>query len=126
MAKAEIDVADVAVGRRIRQRRISLRMSQADLGRDIGVTFQQVQKYEKGTNRVSASRLQKVATALNMPASAFFDTSKSAVHDDELGEFLSTKDGLDLNRSFASISDLTLRRKIVELVHAIVADQKPL
>ena len=100
MRKASFDPADTAVGQRIRARRLALDMSQMKLAEAIGVTFQQVQKYEKGSNRVSASRLQRMAEILEVTISHFFEPSSlEAVDDGCLAAFASSKDGRDLNRA---------------------------
>jgi len=119
---------DVEVGRRIRAQRRLLGMSQSALAEKLGLTFQQVQKYEKGTNRVGASRLQRVADCLGVPISHFFDNSVSdnpvsadearAVRND-LISFLSSEEGIELNRAFAKIKDLRTRQKIVGLLKSL-------
>ncbi|MEA1844792.1 helix-turn-helix domain-containing protein [Agrobacterium tumefaciens] len=116
---------DINVGARIRLRRTHLRMSQATLAKALGVTFQQVQKYEKGTNRVGASRLQAIAGVFEVPVAFFFEGSEAA--DDTHGEalandftkFLGTPEALELNAAFARIKDNTVRRKVVALVKAL-------
>jgi transcriptional regulator with XRE-family HTH domain len=125
---------DKYVGSRVRMRRMMLGMSQEKLADALGLTFQQIQKYEKGTNRISASRLQAISQILDAPVHFFFEgapnTAKSgAVH--ELGEspspayvtdFLTTSDGLALVKAFVKIKDSALRRSIVRMVEAITAD----
>jgi transcriptional regulator with XRE-family HTH domain len=124
---------DIHVGSRIRLRRNMLGMSQEKLGESLGITFQQIQKYEKGTNRVGASRLQAIASILSVPVSFFFedapgqdgglaggfaeDTATSYVVD-----FLNSAEGIQLNRAFARISDGRVRRKIIDLVKALASD----
>jgi transcriptional regulator with XRE-family HTH domain len=120
---------DKYVGSRVRMRRIMLGMSQEKLGEMLGLTFQQVQKYEKGTNRVGASRLQQIADALQVPVAFMFDGAPgSTVGADGLAEapspeyvsdFLATSDGLALTRAFTRIKDSKLRRSIVDLVEQI-------
>lgn len=120
---------DQHVGARIRMRRLMLRMSQTKLADTLGVTFQQVQKYEKGTNRVGASRLQQIAQSLQTPVAFFFENApalpgqKRAAGDAPspayVSEFLSTSDGLALMRSFTKIKDPKIRRRIVALVEHI-------
>lgn len=119
---------DVHVGSRIRLRRTMLGMSQEKLGESLGITFQQVQKYEKGTNRVGASRLQNIARILNVPAAFFFeDAPGENVEAGGLAEsstsyvvnFLSSSEGLQLNRAFVKISDPKVRRRIIDLVRAL-------
>ncbi|WP_312869961.1 helix-turn-helix domain-containing protein [Jiella pacifica] len=114
---------DAAVGRRIRMHRLARGMSQTDLARALKITFQQVQKYEKGMNRVSASRLQQTADVFGLPVSAFFgDAGASEIDGGGLANFVTTKEGLDLNRAFAAISDRDVRRGVVRLVETIVKD----
>jgi len=121
---------DVVVGGRIRLRRKILGMSQSALAQALGVTFQQVQKYEKGGNRVSASRLQAVASVLQVPVSFFFENNKISEgpfnsQENEVTSFLSTADGLALNRAFAKIEDVNIRRKIVRLVEVLSGVEAP-
>ena len=125
---------DSHVGGRVRMRRILAGLSQEKLGDALGVTFQQVQKYEKGTNRIGASRLQQISRVLEVPPSFFFEgastgepgTRASFSETSEVVDFLSTVEGLHLNRAFASIKDLKIRRKVVELVISIAdAQEKP-
>ena len=128
MAKKVPNPVDVYVGSRIRMRRNMLAMSQESLATSIRLTFQQVQKYEKGVNRVGASRLQQIATALQVPPSFFFEGvsgtpdekgAASAPSPNYVSEFLSTADGLALVKAFARIDNAKLRRTIVELVQQI-------
>ena len=121
-------------------RRVLLGMSQEKLGEALNLTFQQVQKYEKGTNRIGASRLQQISKTLNVPPAYFFDGAPS--FDDSAAEnpthsvaaeagsayvvdFLSTTEGLHLNRAFARIQDPKVRKRIVDLVTAIAGDDEP-
>jgi transcriptional regulator with XRE-family HTH domain len=121
---------DKHVGARVRMRRIILGMSQEKLADTLGVTFQQVQKYEKGTNRIGASRLQEISKSLQVPPSFFFDGAPTGGVPTELGfreeaaaafvtDFLSTAEGLQLNKAFSRIHDAKVRRKILELVVAL-------
>lgn len=119
---------DVHVGSRIRLRRNMVSMSQEKLGEALGITFQQIQKYEKGTNRVGASRLQQISQVLGVPVSFFFEDAPGEAPGGGMAEsqsagfvvdFLSSSEGLQLNRSFARISDPKVRRKIVELVRTL-------
>ncbi|MFP5077681.1 helix-turn-helix domain-containing protein [Rhizobium sp. YIM 134829] len=125
---------DIHVGSRIRLRRTMLGMSQEKLGESLGITFQQIQKYEKGTNRVGASRLQNISAILNVPVSFFFEDApgdaaggapaglSEASSSNYVVDFLSSSEGLQLNRSFVKITDPKVRRKIVDLVKALAAD----
>ena len=113
-------------------RRMMLGMSQTDLANAFGLTFQQVQKYEKGTNRISASRLQQTANALQVPVAFFFEGAPSlsgtpqskgtAPSPAYLSDFLATSDGLALTKTFMEIKNKNLRRRIVDRVEGI-ADQ---
>jgi transcriptional regulator with XRE-family HTH domain len=125
---------DIHVGSRIRLRRTMLGMSQEKLGESLGITFQQIQKYEKGTNRVGASRLQAISGILNVPVSFFFEDAPDgnpantpagmaeASSSNYVVDFLSSSEGLQLNRSFVKIGDPKVRRKIVDLVKALAAE----
>ena len=120
---------DIHVGSRIRLRRNMLGISQEKLGESLGITFQQIQKYEKGTNRVGASRLQAISSILGVPVSFFFDDAPGADPGPARGmedssttyvvDFLSSAEGLQLNRAFVKISDAKVRRKVLDLVKAL-------
>ena len=123
---------DIHVGSRIRLRRTMLGMSQEKLGESLGITFQQIQKYEKGTNRVGASRLQNISSILNVPVSFFFEDApgeggagsgmSESPSSNYVVDFLSSSEGLQLNRAFVKISDPKVRRKLVDLVKALAAE----
>lgn len=125
---------DIHVGSRIRLRRTMLGMSQEKLGESLGITFQQIQKYEKGTNRVGASRLQNISSILNVPVSFFFEDvpgegsssgasgMAEASSSNYVVDFLSSSEGLQLNRAFVKIGDPKVRRKLVDLVKALAAE----
>lgn len=134
MPQKKPNLIDVHVGSRVRLRRTMRGMSQEKLGEALGITFQQIQKYEKGTNRIGASRMQQIADALEVPVSFFFEdvpapTGTAPGAKQEAGEtsyvidFLSTPEGIQLNRAFAQIRDAAVRRKIVELVRAFADAQ---
>jgi transcriptional regulator with XRE-family HTH domain len=114
---------DVEVGQRIRARRMAKGMSQTELGALLGVTFQQVQKYEKGVNRVGAGRLVRVAEALDVPVSFFFGATDIGSNDTRviLG-FLDTSYALRLLRAFSRIPQGEIQRAIVDLVESIAPD----
>ena len=125
---------DIHVGSRIRLRRNMIGMSQEKLGDSLGITFQQVQKYEKGTNRVGASRLQAIARVLDVPVSFFFEDAPGSDPDGGKGfgensqtryvvDFLNSSEGLQLNRAFVKITDPQVRRKIVDLVKTLASDE---
>lgn len=130
--KKKPNPTDVYVGSRIRLRRNMLGMSQENLGEQLGITFQQIQKYEKGTNRVGASRLQAISSILAVPVSFFFEdfpgqegAGKGFAEDGSSGfglDFVTSPEGLQLNRAFVKISDVKVRRKIIELVKTLAAD----
>ncbi|WEZ85509.1 helix-turn-helix transcriptional regulator (plasmid) [Rhizobium sp. 32-5/1] len=129
------DAIDVYVGGRIRMRRMMLKMSQTRLGDELGITFQQVQKYEKGTNRVGASRLQKIATVMGVTPSFFFhqesdepiNTSGLANFQglNDVSQFLQSREGMALNQAFLNIADPKIRQKIVALVKAMAQRDEP-
>jgi transcriptional regulator with XRE-family HTH domain len=127
-AKRSGNPIDKHVGARVRMRRMALKMSQGTLGQKLGITFQQIQKYEKGTNRIGASRLQHIADLLGVPIAFFFDGAPggSAAADDKdalvLTDFLATADGLALVKAFVRITDRSVRAKIVHLVRSIASD----
>jgi transcriptional regulator with XRE-family HTH domain len=121
---------DKHVGSRVRMRRMMMGMSQEKLGDAIGLTFQQVQKYEKGTNRIGASRLQQISQTLQVPVAFFFegapmpaghhaDGNGHAPSPSYVSDFLATSDGLALTKAFMEIKDSKLRRRIVDLVEGI-------
>jgi transcriptional regulator with XRE-family HTH domain len=136
MAKKAPNPTDKHVGSRVRMRRMMLGMSQEKLGDALGLTFQQVQKYEKGTNRIGASRLQQISHILQVPVSFFFEgapSAQTAIRIDGMAEapspayvsdFLATSDGLALTKAFMKIQDSKLRRRIVDLVEQIVTSDK--
>ena len=117
---------DQHVGARIRLRRCELEISQSDLGEALGVTFQQVQKYERGTNRVGASRLFFLAKTLEVPVQYFYEgldedgsTAIPAAVNDTLYDFIASPDGFDLARAFVAISDGKVRRSMIDLCRAL-------
>jgi len=118
---------DVFVGSRVRMRRLMAGLSQEKLADGLGITFQQVQKYEKGTNRIGASRLQAIADILGVHPSFFFQEGDDAAarngdttrEPSEISSFVSSKEGIALNRAFLKITDPVLRKKIISLVAAV-------
>ena len=131
MAKKAPNPIDKHVGSRVRMRRMMLSMSQEKLGDALGLTFQQVQKYEKGSNRIGASRLQQIAGILQVTVSFFFEGAPNipgqatgmseAPSPAYVSDFLATSDGLALTKAFVEIKDKKLRRRIVDLVEAIAS-----
>lgn len=119
---------DKHVGSRVRMRRMMVSMSQEKLGEKLGITFQQVQKYEKGMNRIGASRLQQIAGVLGVQVGFFFEGSPEVGKTGNvaagsspayIGEFLATSDGLALTKAFMQVHDPKVRRRVVDLVEAI-------
>lgn len=126
MPRKEPNPIDIHVGSRVRLRRLVIGMSQEKLGEQLGLTFQQVQKYEKGTNRIGASRLFEMGRILDVPIQFFYEDMEQ-VAGRELAfaepsgapfvmDFVSSAEGLALNRAFSEIKDPGLRRAVVELV----------
>jgi transcriptional regulator with XRE-family HTH domain len=126
------NLVDLHVGARVRVRRTLMGMSQEKLGESLGLTFQQVQKYEKGTNRIGASRLFALAQVLGVPIQYFYDelnTNHSAPmtasgfserpSETYVVEFLASREGVDLNKSFVKITDPKVRRAVIELVRSL-------
>jgi len=131
MTKKTPNPIDKHVGSRVRMRRMMLGMSQEKLGDALALTFQQVQKYEKGTNRIGASRLQQISQILQVPVAFFFEGApilpegavpvglQEAPSPAYVSDFLATSDGLSLTKAFMRIPDPKLRRRIVDLVQQI-------
>src|SRR5438105_12542210 len=123
-AKKAPNPIDKHVGSRVRMRRMMLAMSQEKLGDALGLTFQQVQKYEKGANRIGASRLQQISHTLQVPVAFFFEgapdiaglstNSEDAPSPAYVSDFLATSEGLALTKAFMRIKDARLRRRIVD------------
>jgi transcriptional regulator with XRE-family HTH domain len=113
---------DLELGKRIRLRRIEQHISQADLGGELGVSFQQVQKYEKGVNRVGAARLQQIATALDVPVTFFYDGDGKTREVESL-LFLDSSFSLRLLRAYAAIQDQTVQRQLVTFMESIAANE---
>jgi transcriptional regulator with XRE-family HTH domain len=128
---------DVHVGSRVRFRRMLLGMSQEKLGEKLGLTFQQIQKYEKGINRIGASRLFDLAQVLGVPVQFFYEEAPAGAEpgallaasdadrpaENSIVEFLRSRDGLELNKAFVRIADVKARRAIVELVRSLAHDE---
>jgi transcriptional regulator with XRE-family HTH domain len=126
MAKKQPDPVDTHAGARLRMRRNDLGMSQGALANAIGLTFQQVQKYEKGSNRMGSSRLLQVANVLTVPVTFFFEggpgrrkLSSKAPSPTYVSEFVASEDGSSLIRAFTQIRNAKLRRVIVKMVEGI-------
>jgi transcriptional regulator with XRE-family HTH domain len=131
MAGKKPNPVDTHVGSRVRLRRMLLGMSQERLGESMGLTFQQVQKYEKGVNRIGASRLFQISKILDVPVQFFFEEAPhigpgsqvrgmAEPHSEAfILEFLNSREGLELNRAFVKIGDAKVRKSIVDLVRAL-------
>ncbi|MGO4706532.1 helix-turn-helix domain-containing protein [Microvirga sp. 2MCAF38] len=128
--KKSTSTIDKEIGSRVRMRRMSIGMSQEKLGEMLGLTFQQVQKYEKGTNRISVGRLVDIAMILGVEIPFFFDGVRSGrgnpgfaedASPSYASEVMSTPEGLHLIRTFASIKNAKVRKSIVQLV-TVLAD----
>jgi transcriptional regulator with XRE-family HTH domain len=123
---------DLYVGGRIRMRRRTLGVSQEKLAEDLGLTFQQVQKYERGANRVSASKLYEIARSLSTPVAFFFEglndpTSSQpgeAAQDNSVHDFLMTNEGLELASIFPKVKRTRVRRRLLELVRAMAENEE--
>ena len=132
MPKKQANPVDANVGHRVRLRRMLVGMSQERLGDLLGLTFQQVQKYEKGVNRIGAGRLFEVAGILGVPVSFFYedlDGIPSAMAGFAEGaepppvmEFVSSGEGLQLSLAFMRVKDPKVRRKILDLVRSLADD----
>lgn len=129
MSRKKPDSVDIAVGQQIKIARLSARLSQTRLAEEIGVTFQQVQKYEKGVNRVGAGRLTHIAKALGVSVSSFFDERNIGTSTIEQGrrpplELISEPFAHRLLYAFVEITDRDVQRAIVELVEQIAGTKK--
>ncbi|MBL1241464.1 MAG: helix-turn-helix transcriptional regulator [OCS116 cluster bacterium] len=128
MNKRQPNPIDIHVGGRLRMRRMLVGMSQEKLGESLGLTFQQVQKYEKGTNRIGASRLYKISQILSVPVSFFFENIPN--EEEQVGfsensgdsfayDFMNSAEGFQLGQAFSQIKDVRIRRRIIDLVRAL-------
>ena len=116
------------MGRQLRKRRLQLGLSQLGVAEAIGVTFQQIQKYEGGTNRIVASRLYDLAEVLDVPVAYFFPESDSGAANGEEEEFADAghpapKETLNLVKAYYQIEEPALRKKLIELVRSVAADE---
>ena len=129
---------DIHVGNRVRLQRMLIGISQEKLGERLGLTFQQVQKYEKGINRIGASRLFELSRVLGVPVQFFYDeaplgSSAPAAApgfaergpDSQVFEFLSSREGLELNRAFSRITDPKVRKSVLDLVRSLAGEVVP-
>jgi transcriptional regulator with XRE-family HTH domain len=114
---------DIELGKRIRLRRVEMKISQSGIADKLGVSFQQVQKYEKGVNRVGASRLQQIATALSVPVTFFYDSQTRAAREVDSLLFLDSAFSLRLLRAYASVKNQAVQRQFVSLIESIAANE---
>jgi transcriptional regulator with XRE-family HTH domain len=130
ISKKSPNPVDRHVGSRVRMRRMLVGMSQEKLGDALGITFQQIQKYEKGTNRIGASRLHHIGRVLGVPIEFFYEGApqiggpagmSESPAPAYMADFLSTAEGLDLMKAFVGIKDMRIRRRIVDLVRALAS-----
>lgn len=129
MSRRTPNPIDVHVGGRVRMRRLLVGMSQEKLADQLGITFQQVQKYEKGTNRIGASRLFEASQVLGVPVSFFYEELGGAAarqpglaepaSEAYVADFVASREGLQLMKAFVAVKDPKVRRRIVELVESL-------
>lgn len=132
MPKKQANPIDVQVGNRVRIRRMLIGMSQERLGDLLGLTFQQVQKYEKGVNRIGAGRLYEVSRILNVPVDFFYEgvSSSTASGSKEMEdappviEFVSSGEGLQLSLAFMKIKDTKVRKRVLDLVKSLADEEE--
>jgi transcriptional regulator with XRE-family HTH domain len=133
MPKKQANPIDVQVGNRVRIRRMLIGMSQERLSDLLGLTFQQVQKYEKGVNRIGAGRLFEVARILNVPIDFFYEglstTSPSGMGETDVAappvmEFISSGEGLQLSLAFMKIKDTKVRKRVLDLVKSLAEEEE--
>jgi transcriptional regulator with XRE-family HTH domain len=118
--------SDIAVGERIRARRNQLEMSQEDLGRALGVSFQQIQKYEKGANRISSGRLIQVVNALQCSVTDLIGAGNSGpIKSTEFSRYASSKEGVAIINAMAKIPSPAVRRKVIDLAESLSASVRP-
>jgi transcriptional regulator with XRE-family HTH domain len=132
MPKKQANPIDVQVGNRVRIRRMLIGMSQERLGDLLGLTFQQVQKYEKGVNRIGAGRLFEVSRILNVPVDFFYEglatnpspANETATSAPPVMEFVSSGEGLQLSLAFMKIKDAKVRKRVLDLVKSLAEEQE--
>ncbi len=131
MSNGDIHPIDLHVGNRVRARRKSLNISQTELATGLGLTFQQVQKYERGLNRISASKLFEISRALKAPIAFFFEgydgpavgeAPETTSSEQAVSQFLATAEGLELAECFTRLPSPGLRRSLLDLARAMTAD----
>jgi transcriptional regulator with XRE-family HTH domain len=130
LVSRRVSAADIHVGRRVRAARLARRMSQEKLAEAVGVSFQQIQKYEKGVNRIGTGRLHSISKLLELPVTYFFegidknpaktgfDSGMSAITD-----ALSTEEGVRIALALSRIQNSQMRRRIADLLEAMIANE---
>lgn len=134
MGKKSPHPVDAHVGGRVRLRRMVIGMSQDKLGELLGLTFQQVQKYEKGVNRIGASRIFELSRILDVPIHYFFEDFDGATNqsygfaeakgDDNVMQLLRSPEGVELCRFFSEIKDPKVRKRVLDLVRTLAEGEK--
>jgi transcriptional regulator with XRE-family HTH domain len=134
VVKKQTNPIDIQVGNRVRIRRMLIGMSQERLGDLLGLTFQQVQKYEKGVNRIGAGRLFEVSRILNVPVDFFYEgvaaqlTGQPGMAESESSppvmEFVSSGEGLQLSLAFMKIKDAKVRKRVLDLVKSLAEEEE--
>jgi transcriptional regulator with XRE-family HTH domain len=128
--KKQANPIDIQVGNRVRIRRMLIGMSQERLGDLLGLTFQQVQKYEKGVNRIGAGRLFEVSRILNVPVDFFYEGVAAQLAGNEhegappVMEFVSSGEGLQLSLAFMKIKDTKVRKRVLDLVKSLSEEEE--
>jgi hypothetical protein len=126
--KKQTNPIDIQVGNRVRIRRMLIGMSQEKLGDLLGLTFQQVQKYEKGVNRIGAGRLYEVSRILNVPVDFFYEGVAASGQESEgtppVMEFVSSGEGLQLALAFMKIKDVRVRKRMLDLVKSLAEEEE--
>jgi transcriptional regulator with XRE-family HTH domain len=121
-----VQASDIAVGERIRARRNQLEMSQEDLGKALGVSFQQIQKYEKGTNRISSGRLIQIVNALQCSVTDLIGSGNSGpIKSTQFSRYASSKEGVAIINAMAKIPSPAVRRQVINLVESLSASSTP-
>lgn len=115
---------DEEIGRRIRTRRLALGMSQSSLGEKLGITFQQIQKYEKGINRIGSGRLEELSRILDVPVGFFFDDGREPTDTRHIFDLANSGQALRLLRAFSDIKASNTRQALIELAVQIAATEQ--
>jgi transcriptional regulator with XRE-family HTH domain len=113
--------ADKTIGARIRTRRLEQHISQSELGNMLGVSFQQVQKYEKGVNRIGSARLVQLAKALDIEVSFFLDERKRPPAERPVAEFMTTREGIQMAEAMLAIENSDVRQGLIDLARRLAA-----